>query len=79
MEVVSGWLDSGKVLLEEVDEPIGGGVMGVDLGAVLELGLDLLCKLFAQFDSKNAEEGKESGHKQGETRWVSSLSATPTL
>lgn len=56
-------VDSGKVMLEEVDESVGGGVMGVDLSGVLELGLDLLCELFAQFDSNKAEE-KESGHKQ---------------
>lgn len=63
MEVVSGQLNSGKVLLEEVDESIGGGVVGVDLCSVLELRLDLLCQLFAQFDSNNAEGGKESGRE----------------
>lgn len=58
-----GALDSGKVMLEEVDESVGGGVVGVDLSGVLELGLDLLCELLAQFDSNKAE-GKESGHKR---------------
>lgn len=38
--------------------------MGVDLCGVLELRLDLFGELFAQFDSDNAEGGKESGHKQ---------------
>lgn len=64
VEVVLGWLGSGKVLLEEVDESVGGGVVGVDLCGVLELRLDLFGELFAQFDSDNAEGGKESGHKQ---------------
>ena len=46
---------SGKVLLEEVDESVGGGVVGVDLCGVLELRLDLLRKLLAQLDSNNAQ------------------------
>lgn len=50
-------LDSGKVLLEEIDEPVGGWVVGVDLCGILKLSLDLLCKLFAQFDSDNTQEG----------------------
>lgn len=31
VEVVLGCHDSGKVLLEKVDESVGGGVVGVDL------------------------------------------------
>lgn len=54
-------LSSGRVLLEEVDEPVGGGVVGVDLCRVLELGLDLLGELFAQFDPDDGQ-GKESRH-----------------
>lgn len=54
-----GRLDSGKVILEEVDESIGGGVVGVDLCGVLELRLNLLCELFAQFDSNKTEGGGE--------------------
>ncbi len=62
-KVVWGRLHSGKASLEEVDESVGGGVVGVDVRLVLELWLDLLCQLFAQFDSNNAEE-QESGHQQ---------------
>lgn len=47
--------DSGKVLLEEVDEPVGGWIMGVDLCGILELWLDLLCQLFAQFNSDKTQ------------------------
>lgn len=32
-----GRLDSGKVLLEEVDESVGGGVVGVNLCGIFEL------------------------------------------
>lgn len=46
-------------MLEEVDESVGGGVVGVDLCGVLELRLDLLCQLFAQFDSGDAKWGGE--------------------
>lgn len=49
--------DSGKVLLEEVDEPVGGGVVGVDLCGILQLRLDLLCQLFAQFHSNSTRGG----------------------
>lgn len=46
--------NSGEILLEEVDEPVGGGVVGVDLCGILELRLYLFCKLFAQFDSNKS-------------------------
>lgn len=48
--------DSGKVLLEEVNEAIGRWVVGVDLCGILQLSLDLLCQLFAQFHSENTHE-----------------------
>lgn len=49
--------DSGKVLLEEVDEAVGGGVVGVDLCGLLQLRLDLLSQLFSQFDSNSTRGG----------------------
>lgn len=62
-------------MLEEVDESVGGGVVGVDLCGVLELGLDLLRELFAQFHSNKAE-GKEGGHRQkGEMMGFSDVGA----
>lgn len=48
--------DSSKVLLEEVDESVGGRVMGADFGVVLQLRLDLLCQLFPQFDAVNRKQ-----------------------
>lgn len=50
--------NSGKILLEEVDESVGGRVVGVDLCGVLQLRLDLLSKLLAQFNPDGAEERK---------------------
>lgn len=60
-----GRLDSGEVLLEEVDESVGGGVMGVDLCGILELRFDLLGQLFAQFDSNDARVDTHRGDKRG--------------
>ena len=40
---------SGKVLLEEADEPVGGGVVGGDLSGALQLWLNLLGELLSQF------------------------------
>ncbi len=42
--------DSGEVLLQEVDESVGGRVVGADLGTVLQLRLDLLRQLLPQFN-----------------------------
>lgn len=50
-----GGLNLGKVILEEVDEAVGGGVVGVDLCGVLQLSLNLLGELFAQFDPNRGE------------------------
>ncbi|TNN68370.1 hypothetical protein EYF80_021423 [Liparis tanakae] len=44
-----------KVILEEVDEAVGGGVVGVDLCGVLQLSLNLLGELFSQFDPNRGE------------------------
>lgn len=41
----------GAVLLEEIDETVGGGVVGAHVAGCAELGLDLLGKLFAQLHS----------------------------
>ena len=38
---------SGKVFLQEADEPVGGGIMGGDLRVVFELRFDLLGQLLA--------------------------------
>jgi len=43
--------------------------MGMDLCGILELRLDLLCKLFTQLDS-NGGVGKKSGKKTKEKDWV---------
>lgn len=43
--------DSGEVLLQEVDESVGGRVVGADVGVVLQLRLDLLRQLLPQFDA----------------------------
>ena len=42
---------SGRVLLEEVDEPVGGGVVGVNLRLVLQLRFDLLGQLLPQLNT----------------------------
>lgn len=55
-------LESGKILFEEVYESVGGGVVGVDLCGVVELRFDVLCELFAQFDS-GEDERKERKYK----------------
>lgn len=47
--------DSGEVLLQEVDEPVGGRVVGGDGGGVLQLGLDLLGQLLPQFNAEKTE------------------------
>lgn len=51
--------DSGEVLLQEVDESVGGRVVGADLGAVLQLRLNLLRQLLPQFDTEQ-ETSKKS-------------------
>ena len=56
-------MSSGEILLEEVDEAVGGRVVGVDLRGVLQLGLDLLRQLFAKFDSDGEEETTDSGRR----------------
>lgn len=43
--------DSGEVLLQEVDESVGGRVVGADVGVVLQLGLDPLGQLLPQLDT----------------------------
>lgn len=45
----------GKVLLQEVDEAVGGRVVGGDLGGVLQLRLDLLGKLLPKLHAEGAE------------------------
>lgn len=45
----------GKVLLQEVDEAIGGRVVGGDLRGVLQLRLDLLGQLLAELHAEGAE------------------------
>lgn len=43
--------DSRKVLLQEVDESVGGRVVGADGRVVLQLWLDLLGQLLPQFNA----------------------------
>lgn len=43
--------ESRKVLLQEVDESVGGRVVGADGGVVLQLWLDLLGQLLPQFNA----------------------------
>lgn len=62
-------MDSGKVLLEEVDESVGGGVVGVHLCAVLELRLDLLGQLFAQLHPDDATAAAGGGDG-GRSEWT---------
>lgn len=40
--------------------------MGVDLCTVLKLGLNLLCQLFAQFNSDGVEEEEEQTQTEDE-------------
>lgn len=54
--------DSGGVLLEEVDEAVGGRVVGADVRGVLQLRLDLLGQLLPQFHS--VASGKVGGGGQ---------------
>lgn len=49
--MITDWKDSGEVLLQEVDEAIGGGVVGSDLGVVFQLRFDPLGQLLSQFNS----------------------------
>lgn len=41
----------GAVFLEEIDETVGGGVVGAHVTCRIQLGFDLLGQLFAQFHS----------------------------
>lgn len=53
--------DSRKVLLQEVDESVGGRVVGADGRVVLKLWLDLLGQLLPQF---NASGGNRKSVKR---------------
>lgn len=67
--MMMGSLDGGKVLLEEVDESVGGGVVGVDLCGIFELRLDLLGQLFAQLHPDDATVGRsQEGSRQDNTK-----------
>lgn len=48
--------DSGEVLLQEVDESVGGRVVGADVRVVLQLRLDLLRQLLPQFDAVSRKQ-----------------------
>lgn len=56
--------DSGKVLLEKVDESVGGGVVREDLFGVLQFRFNLLCQLFAQLHSSHARQEVEKTQKK---------------
>lgn len=43
--------DSGEVLLQEVDQAVGGRVVRRHLGVVFQLRFDLLCQLLPQFNA----------------------------
>ena len=47
---------SGKVLLQEADESVGGRVVGADLGVVLQLRLDLLRQLLPELDAADRKQ-----------------------
>lgn len=55
--------DSGEVLLQEVDESVGGRVVGADVGVVLQLGLDPLGQLLPQLDTVTSTQTGSERHK----------------
>lgn len=48
--------DSGKVLFQEVDESIGGRVMGTDSRVILQLWFDFLGQLLPEFDAVSRKQ-----------------------
>lgn len=48
--------ESRKVVLQEVDESVGGRVVGADGGVVLQLRFDLLGQLLPQFNAFRRKE-----------------------
>lgn len=54
--------DSGEVLLEEVDESVGGRVVRGDVRVILQLRLDLLGQLLPQFHPVASGGGTGEGN-----------------